>query len=226
MGLNWMSEHVCAEIVPIFTQLNHDELVKVSALVRHQHFQKNEVVLGPNTTNQLVILAEGAAKTYQLAANGGVQLLRVLRAGDFEGEMSLFDIQNANLYVESLKDSAFCVLHADDFRQLLADYPSIAWKLLRSNAQKIDALEKQNQLLNHGLIEQRLATYLLDLAKIDTSATVTLPMKLKELADFLGTTPETISRKFRYLAQAGYIKKNRKQVKILQPDALAALVAE
>lgn len=221
-----MSEHICAEIVPIFTQLNHDELVKISALVRHQHFKKNEVVLGPNTINQLVILAQGAAKTYQLAANGNVQLLRVLQAGDFEGEMSLFDIENANLYVEALKDSAFCVLQADEFQQLLADYPSIAWRLLRSDAQKIDALEKQNQLLNHGLIEQRLATYLLDLAKIDTSATITLPMKLKELADFLGTTPETISRKFRYLVQAGYIKKNRKQVKILQPDALAALVAE
>ncbi|MFC6314618.1 Crp/Fnr family transcriptional regulator [Lapidilactobacillus achengensis] len=218
-----MTEHVCAEIVPIFTQLDHEELVRVSALVKHHHLTKGEIALGPNTPKQLVILAQGAAKVYQLAANGKEQLLRVLEAGDFEGEKNLFGITNQDLYVETLKNANFCVLQAQDFQPLLERYPSIAWKLLQSNANKIDALERQNQLLNHDLIEQRLATYLLDLAKVDETEQVTLPMKLKELASFLGTTPETISRKFKIFEDEQLLRRQGKTVNLLDVDGLAAV---
>lgn len=218
-----MSDHVCAEIVPIFTQLNHQELVQVSDLVQHHHFDKNEVIFGPDNANQLVIVAQGAAKVYQLAANGKEQLLRVLDAGDFEGEKNLFAIANQDLYVETLKNSTVCTLSAHDFQPLLEKYPSIAWKLLQSNATKIAALERQNQLLNHDLIEQRLATYLLDLSKARGETTFTLPMKLKELASFLGTTPETISRKFKQFEKDGLIVKDKKAIKLLQMAQLQNL---
>lgn len=215
-----MSDHVCAEIVPIFTQLNHQELVQVSDLVVHHHFDKNEVILGPDNANQLVIVAQGAAKVYQLAANGKEQLLRVLDAGDFEGEKNLFAVANQDLYVETLKNSTVCTLSVQDFQPLLEKYPSIAWKLLQSNATKIASLEKQNELLNHDLIEQRLATYLLDLSKVKGTTTFDLPMKLKELASFLGTTPETISRKFKQFEQQQLIKKNKKAITLAQVEKL------
>lgn len=218
-----MTEHVCAEIVPIFQQLNHDELIKVSSLVKHHHVEKGEVILSPDSPSQLVIIAQGAAKTYQLSANGKEQLLRVLDAGDFEGEKNLFGVGNDELYVEMLKNSTYCSIETTDFQQLLGSYPSIALKLLKSNAEKIDALEKQNQLLNHDLVEQRLATYLLDLAKTKGSYQFILPMKLKELASFLGTTPETISRKLKLFVQQDLLTQNRHQIEITAPDQLEAI---
>lgn len=218
-----MAEHVCAEIVPIFQQLNHDELLKVSDLVKHHHVSKGEVILSPDTPSQLVIIAQGAAKTYQLSANGKEQLLRVLDAGNFEGEKNLFGVGNDELYVEMLKNSTYCSIETKDFQQLLGTYPSIALKLLKSNAEKIDSLEKQTQLLNHDLVEQRLATYLLDLAKTNGSYQLTLPMKLKELASFLGTTPETISRKLKLFGQENFIKQNRHDIEITSPDGLSKI---
>ncbi|GEL13649.1 bacterial regulatory s, crp family protein [Lapidilactobacillus concavus DSM 17758] len=218
-----MTEHVCAEIVPIFQQLNHDELIKVSSLVKHHHVEKGEVILSPDSPSQLVIIAQGAAKTYQLSANGKEQLLRVLDAGDFEGEKNLFGVGNDELYVEMLKNSTYCSIETTNFQQLLGSYPSIALKLLKSNAEKIDALEKQNQLLNHDLVEQRLATYLLDLAKTKGSYQFILPMKLKELASFLGTTPETISRKLKLFVQQDLLTQNRHQIEITAPDQLEAI---
>lgn len=218
-----MTEHICAEIVPIFEQLNHDELVKVSNLVVHHHFQKGEVVLSPNTPSQLVIIAEGAAKTYQLSASGKEQLLSVLDNGDFEGEKNLFGVVNQELYVETLKKSAVCTIATQEFQQLLAEYPSIALKLLKSNAEKIAALEKQNQLLNHDSVEQRLATYLLDLAKIKNSNQFILPMKLKELASFLGTTPETISRKLRLFNERQLLTQKQHTINLIDIEELEAL---
>ena len=49
---------------------------------------------------------------------------------------------------------------------------------------------------------------------------VVIPMKLKDLATFIGTTPETLSRKLKLLEQKKIIKKNHKQIRILDVDAL------
>ena len=50
---------------------------------------------------------------------------------------------------------------------------------------------------------------------------VTLPMSKKDLASYLGTTPETISRKLRSLEDEGYIKqKSGRKIEILDLDGL------
>ena len=46
-------------------------------------------------------------------------------------------------------------------------------------------------------------------------------MSKKDLASYLGTTPETISRKFYELEDAGYIKqKSNKRIQIMDLDSL------
>ena len=46
-------------------------------------------------------------------------------------------------------------------------------------------------------VEERLAHYLLQISANQSS--ITLFMKMKDLALYLGTTPETLSRKLKYL---------------------------
>ena len=49
----------------------------------------------------------------------------------------------------------------------------------------------------------------------------TLPMSQKDLASYLGTTPETISRKLSSLEDEGYIKQlPRRRIRILDLDGL------
>ena len=43
---------------------------------------------------------------------------------------------------------------------------------------------------------------------------------MKELAAFLGTTPETLSRKFRWLADEKIIERSGRSIKILDEDRL------
>ncbi|EOD02933.1 hypothetical protein IV58_GL001090 [Lactobacillus delbrueckii subsp. jakobsenii ZN7a-9 = DSM 26046] len=55
--------------------------------------------------------------------------------------------------------------------------------------------------------EDRLYSYLSDLALAKGSDTITLPLALKDLAAYLGTTPETISRMFAKLIKKEQVKK-------------------
>ncbi|WP_225417801.1 helix-turn-helix domain-containing protein [Loigolactobacillus backii] len=66
-----------------------------------------------------------------------------------------------------------------------------------------------------------MALYLLDTADADKTDEFKLPMKKKELATYLGTTPETISRKLTAFEEAGYIKQiPQRMIQIRNRDGL------
>ena len=52
------------------------------------------------------------------------------------------------------------------------------------------------------------------------SRRVLLPLNGKELARFLGTTPETLSRRWTLLEKEGLIEKKGKQVYLKEPERL------
>lgn len=216
-------KHLCVSLVPLFNHLDIEDQRKVNGLTRHRVVAKGEQIFSPDGEAQLVILARGALKVYQLSASGKEQLLRIVEPGGYEGENQLFGAANTASFGEALVPSEVCVLRQTDFTKLLEEYPKIALKLLKINAEKSLRTEQQTQFLAMEKVEERLAAYLLDLSLVANSETITLPMKMKELAAFLGTTPETLSRKFKLLEAQGLIVRDKKQITILDQDGLEDL---
>ncbi|MDX8417111.1 Crp/Fnr family transcriptional regulator [Absicoccus intestinalis] len=99
-------------------------------------------------------------------------------------------------------------------------YPEIALKLFELTARKMVQLEKQTQFLSMERVEERLANYLLNLPKTTVDNEITIPMRMMDVAQYLGTTPETLSRKLKYLETAGLIQRSGRRIKILDVDAL------
>lgn len=214
------TEHICAVLVPIFSQLDQASLVRVSQITQHRTVKKGTQVFGPMQSEQLVILAQGRIKAYQLSADGKEQLLRIMEPGDFEGEKGLFTQQATTVYGEALSDSIICTLSRADFQTLLLTYPEISLKLLEDAANKMTQLEKQANLMNIESIESRIVTYLLDLVKVAGQPQIQIPMKLKELATFIGTTPETLSRKLRKLEKQQLIQRQGRKITVLDYENL------
>lgn len=214
-----MDHHMCVTLVPLFNHLSVEEQAEINKLASHKHYQKNETIFPPGD-EQLDIVARGSIKVYQLSANGKEQLLRVVEPGGYEGENQLFGIENETLFAEALEGTEICTISKQAFNQVMLKNPKIAIKLFEMSAQKMVQLEKQSQLLSMERVEERLASYLLDLAKVTETDQVTLPMKMKDIAQFLGTTPETLSRKFSLFESQGYISRTGKIVTILDLDGL------
>lgn len=214
-------QHICTEIVPIFGHLDRDSLLKISAVTHHERVKKGTLVMSPMDQRRLVILAKGSIKVYQLSTAGKEQLLRMMAPGDFEGEKLLFKTESAPLYGEVLQDSTICTLSRSAFQQLLLTYPEISLKLLEAITDKMTRLEKQANLINIESVESRIVTYLLDLAKVSGETEVMIPMKLKELATYIGTTPETLSRQLKQLESRMLIKRHGRKITILDDENLA-----
>ncbi|AFW91570.1 FNR like protein A [Lactococcus cremoris subsp. cremoris UC509.9] len=215
-----LSDHHCIQLVPLFFDLSPDELAQVEEIVQHKKVKKGETVIQPSAEPLLTIVAKGSLKIYQISSTGKEQLLRVIEPGGYEGEKSIFGLVNKNLFGEALSDSTICFVRKSDFTELLLAKPQLSLRLLEMNAVKQNETEQQAKFLMMESVEMRLANYLLDLAKITDGSYVQIPMTLKDLSAFIGTTPETISRKLRLLEEKGLVEHYVKSFKILDYERL------
>jgi CRP-like cAMP-binding protein len=73
--------------------------------------------------------------------------------------------------------------------------------------------------------ERRLAKLLIIFyEKNNQEKVIKLPAQKKELAAWLGTTPETLSRKLAYFEECGLIANQRGNISILKPEELREVV--
>ncbi|ETY72906.1 Crp/Fnr family transcriptional regulator [Lactiplantibacillus fabifermentans] len=217
-----MANHECVQLVPIFSELEADQLDTIEKIVRHHHYQAGETLFSAaDALDQLMIVANGQVKVYQLAANGREQLLYLLQTGDIDGEAALFENQQRTSFAEALVPTDVCSIRREDFQALMQQYPSISIKVLNVFGKRLTQLERQTTSTATESVEARLANYLTETAAALKTDTFKLPIKKKDLATFLGTTPETISRKLTLFEQQGLITQQAgKVIKINDADQL------
>lgn len=213
-------QRLCVQFVPLFNSLTFQEQAAVEQILHRRRFANGEVIIQPRATNQLVIVDQGQVELYQLTSTGHRHVLRVLNAGDYVGETWLFGHQNESNYVEAVTDATVCVLSGDDFQHLLFNHTAMAIKMLHDQAAMIANLQRQTQLLAVTPFRRRLTNYLLELKRRQGRLTVSLPAKLKDVASYLGTTPETLSRNLTNLQDKGIISYHQQKVVINDETAL------
>ena len=203
---------LCVHLVPLFNALPTNDQMQIEELVHHQNYQKSELVMDPTSSNNLVIVAHGGARLYTLDENGRENVTQILKTGDYAGENWLFGEANINTYVEATENSEICLLNRNEFLALMKKKPELSIQLLEQNIIKVRAMHRQIQLLSLPKVEDRLLSYLQTYAKQVNKNSFTLPLKMKDLALYLGTTPETLSRKFVLLKKQGTLKRKLRHI--------------
>lgn len=220
-----MHQHNCVSLVPLFSQLSEQEQDTVNSIVHQHHYQTGETIFAAgDSMDALMIIASGQAKVFQLASNGKEQLLHLLTAGDFDGETALFSQAKHNSFAEALMPTMICQINRTEFQQLMQKYPTISLNLLNELGRRMTELEKCTTQTSTSSVESRLADYLVETSAQFGKNDFKLPLKKKDLATYLGTTPETISRKLGELERNGLIEQTgSKQICIVDQEALEML---
>ena len=181
---------LCVHLVPLFNALPTNDQMQIEELVHHQNYQKSELVMDPTSSNNLVIVAHGGARLYTLDENGHENVTQILKTGDYAGENWLFGEANINTYVEATENSEICLLNRNEFLALMKKKPELSIQLLEKNIIKVRAMHRQIQLLSLPKVEDRLLSYLQTYAKQVNKNSFTLPLKMKDLALYLGILPK------------------------------------
>lgn len=215
----------CVRLVPIFNHLDAESMALIGKQTQHRHFAKGEFIYqAQDRDNTLYIVHRGSVRIFRLSEAGREQLVRILKPGDFTGEWTIFN-ENAvhEDFAQAMMETEVCCLHQDDVEALLNEHPSIAIKLLQQISGRLAQSERQTTQVATEQVGSRIALFLADQVSSEMGAApvITLPMARKDIASYLGTTPETVSRKFRQLEEEGLIQQlSQKQIKINDVDNL------
>lgn len=214
---------VCISLVPIFNHLEDDQFEEIIKVTRSIYYKKGEIIYRAGSkSDALFIVSAGKIKIYRLSEAGKEQLIRILQVGDFTGELALFQETMHEAYAEAMEDTQVCTVKRSDLNDLLLKYPSISIKILHEFSNRLEMSEKQTARFATEKVETRLALYLLELVGHNNRKNeVILPMSKKDLASYLGTTPETISRKLFELEDTGLIiQKAHRKIEIVDYEGL------
>ncbi len=210
----------CVSLVPIFNHLDHEQLDEIMEMVQSVSYKRGEIIYrAGDPSDSLYIVHKGKIRMYRLSESGKEQLVRILLPGYFTGELALFKESLHEAYAEAMEETQVCTIKRSDLQTLLLKYPSISLKILTEFSNRLEQSEKQTTRFATENVETRLALFLAECMDHQLSNEIVLPMSKKDLASYLGTTPETISRKLATLEEQGYIKqKAHKKIEIVDVD--------
>ncbi|RHW38995.1 Crp/Fnr family transcriptional regulator [Neobacillus notoginsengisoli] len=218
-----LTHKACVSLVPIFNHLEEAQMNEIMEVARSLSFKKGELIYqAGDTSDSLYIVSKGKIRIYRLSESGREQLLRILYTGEFTGELALFSESVHESFAEAMEETQVCLIRRQDLQAFLLKYPTISLRILGEFSSRLAQSEKQSARFATEKVETRIALFLAECLESDgTSQEIVLPMSKKDLASYLGTTPETISRKLGDLEDAGLIRqKPRRQIEIVDLDGL------
>ncbi|MBM7684726.1 Crp/Fnr family transcriptional regulator [Defluviitalea raffinosedens] len=218
---------LCARNVPIFSSLNPEEIEKVVSLIVRRKYSKGEIiVLEGSSLESLVIINTGKVKAFRHTFEGKEQILYIFSSGDFFGEKNLIINQKVTYSVEALEDTNICMISKGDFKQLLNEYPEISYKIMEELCKRLIRMEDAVESMSIKSVEARISAVLLEFANKygkshSNGILVELPLSREGIANYIGLTRETVSRKMSLLQEEGIIKMvGNKKIIITDKEAL------
>jgi CRP/FNR family transcriptional regulator, anaerobic regulatory protein len=211
-GCNACTGQFCATKVPIFSELAEDQLAMITRLISRRKYKKGQVLFFEgDLSDKFYIINEGKVKTFKHTREGKEQILYILAEGDFIGDLSLLKKSTFKYNAEALEDVNVCTLAKDDFDKILKENPEISLRILESFHDRLVNLENLVQTLSTKDVEARIAGLLVSLSesfgrKQADKTILDSALTREEMANFIGVTRETISRKLSSLQDEGIIE--------------------
>lgn len=206
---------------PIFSALSPEQQKHVLSRAEIVSLGRGEALFHEGDPARRIFRCEsGQLKLYRLAPNGNEKIIALIHPDSTFAEATMFMPERSYpVNCEAIKASRLVAYDADDFVALLREDVDTCFKLmgmfsrrLRQRLSDIDALSLQNASL-------RVVNYLTQLqVEQDNERELDLPTSKKHVAGLLALQPETLSRVFAQLQEAGIIRVEARHVTILDPE--------
>ncbi|MGI8553448.1 MAG: Crp/Fnr family transcriptional regulator [Dehalococcoidia bacterium] len=216
--------------LPLFAGLPSMAMDEVAQHIRVRRYDRGTVIFHKDDPGSLLYIILTGAVTISVPTNEGKDLvLNILAAGDFFGELSLFDEEPRSATAEALEDNTqTLILPRQSFLELVADYPQMATHiitLLSRRLRETNALAQDACLLD---LPGRLSHRLIDLAakygrKDGETVFINLRLTQAELASLVGATRVATNRQIQKMQQRGLLHWENQHITLLKPDALRKL---
>ncbi|MDR3639830.1 MAG: Crp/Fnr family transcriptional regulator [Humidesulfovibrio sp.] len=168
-------------------------------------------------------VVSGKVRVYRSAPSGKEQILNVFGAGESFAEVPVFEGKTYPASAQALEDSVLVSIARKGFVDVLRREPELALGVMALLSGRLRAFVTQIAQLSLKEVPERLAGYLLLLRAAQNTDALTLDLPKGQIAAYLGTIPETLSRALKKLTDQGLIETSGNRVRVIDAEALAHL---
>jgi CRP-like cAMP-binding protein len=207
--------------VALFWDLSEEELGYISEKMIARHYESGKFIFFEDSEGeQCFFVVQGSVKVTRLSKDGREVILAMLNEGEFFGEMALLDGESRSANVIALEETEVLTLNREDFLVVLQDYPQIAIQLLKEMAHRLRKSDRQIASLSLSDAEKRIALCIIRFADeqgVIRRGQVSIPRVpiQQDIANMAGTSRETVSRAINVLEKEHYIKRQGRELLIL-----------
>ncbi|WP_276315571.1 Crp/Fnr family transcriptional regulator [Mesorhizobium jarvisii] len=205
---------------------------ELSRLSHHRTYCLGETVLGEMEAISFVgIVVSGVLRMQKSLEDGRQQLVGLLFQSDFFGRV--FGGLSAHA-IEAASDVTLCCYERRAFERLTERFPELEHQLMLSTLDELDAARSWMLLLGCQTTPERVASFLLMLCRRTgtnqwtpgANLSIYVPISRRDMASYLGTTGETISRVIHEMSRKGIIKiRNSQHFEVLNMRQLVKMSA-
>lgn len=117
--------------IKIFSLLESDEINKIIKYFKTHDIGKNEILFNEGDSgNDLFIVKSGVIASTVTLPDGGQRAIASFEAGNFFGEMSIFEKAPRSATCSCDEKCSLLSLHEKDFYEIVEKYPDIAIKIM------------------------------------------------------------------------------------------------
>lgn len=209
------------KILPFWDKLIESEKELLSNNCRTEKFQKGNII---NRTDEgcrgAIILHSGQIRVYIISDEGREVTLYRLRVGDIcvLSASCLLDSIVFDVTIEATEDTEVTLIPAPILHQVIEKNPYAELFLVKTaNERFSDVMWSMQQILFMGA-DKRVAIFLWD--EITKAGDMTITYTHDEVARFIGSAREVVTRILKYFADDGVVKLSRGKIEIINKDKL------
>jgi CRP-like cAMP-binding protein len=225
----------------LFANLSDEELSKLSEIVKEKNYNKGDMIFFDTEPYiGFYIVNIGSVKIFKISKEGREHILHIINDGNSFAEVPLFENYNkintdefrypANAM--ALEESTQVIrIPAREFIELINRDPEIAMKMLSGFAKRLRTLTRHIEEVTLKDITKRVAGYIIteydkkqgsdeQPDKQSDEQWIELSISKNDLASYLGTIIETLSRTFKKLQEQDIIVVEGKKIVIKDIERL------
>lgn len=209
----------------LFGGLPSEHITEIEKIAVAKQFSKGESIFADGDEGRgFYLVVEGTVNVYKLSPDGKEQTLHIVKEGDTIGAVPVFSGKSFPANARAITKSHLLFFDRKKFIQLITDKPALTMNLLALLAMRLREFTIQVENLSLKEIPGRLAAYLLYLSQEQESRNlIKLNISKAQLANILGTGPESLSRVLGNMKSRKIIEEEGANIRLLNRELLEQL---
>ncbi len=212
--------------INLFAGLSDTQLEKLESVAISRELVKGEqIFVSGEEAKGFYSVVAGKIKIYRESLSGKEQIIHIFGPGEIFGEVPVFQGSSYPASAITLAKSTLLYFSREQFERIIREDPELAMSMLALLSGRLRQMVNHVAALSLAEVPGRLASYLLLLKSTQKSNILELDLPKGQIAAYLGTIQETLSRVFKKMSEQELIKVDRKTIEIVDADSLELIAS-